>query len=110
MLDVELEKERAGTGQNVSDEERVANEAAADFCVPRSKLESFIARKAPSFTERDIRGFAANIQIHPGIIAGQLQHQTDRYDLFRNHLVKIRSIVTANAYVDGWGDVAPVEA
>jgi HTH-type transcriptional regulator / antitoxin HigA len=110
MLDVELEKERAGTGQNVSEEERVANGAAADFCIPRHKLLDFIARKSPTFSERDIRGFAATLQIHPGIIAGQLQHETSRYDLFRNHLVKIRSIVTANAYVDGWGDVAPIEA
>jgi HTH-type transcriptional regulator / antitoxin HigA len=110
MLDIELEKDRAGTGKNVSAEERVANEAAAEFCVPRKKLENFIARKAPIFSERDIRGFAANLKIHPGIIAGQLQHETDRYDLFRNHLVKIRSIVTPNAYVDGWGDVAPVES
>jgi HTH-type transcriptional regulator/antitoxin HigA len=62
------------------------------------------------FAERDIRGFAATLQVHPGIIAGQLQHETGRYDLFRNHLVKIRSVVTPNAYVDGWGDVAPIEA
>jgi HTH-type transcriptional regulator/antitoxin HigA len=41
-------------------------------------------------------------------VAGQLQHKTRRYDLFRNHLVKIRSVVTPNAMVDGWGDVAPV--
>jgi HTH-type transcriptional regulator/antitoxin HigA len=110
MLDTELEKERAGTGSDVPEEERVANEAAANFCVPRSKLESFIARKSPMFAERDIRGFAATLDVHPGIIAGQLQHETGRYDLFRNHLVKIRSIVTPNAYVDGWGDVAPIGA
>jgi HTH-type transcriptional regulator/antitoxin HigA len=110
MLDIELEKDRAGTGHNISAEERVANKAAAEFCVPREKLENFIARKAPMFSERDIRGFAANLKIHPGIVAGQLQHETERYDLFRNHLVKIRSIVTPNAYVDGWGDVAPVES
>jgi HTH-type transcriptional regulator/antitoxin HigA len=109
MLDIELEKERAGTGQSVSEEERLANEAAANFCVPRPKLENFIARKSPMFSERDIRGFAATLQVHPGLIAGQLQHETGRYDLFRNHLVKIRSIVAPNAYLDGWGDVAPVE-
>lgn len=110
MLDAELEKERAGTGKELSEEERVANEAAAEFCVPRAKLESFIARKAPMFSERDIRGFAATLQVHPGIIAGQLQYQTGRYDLFRNHLVKIRPIVTTNAFSDGWGNVAPVES
>jgi HTH-type transcriptional regulator/antitoxin HigA len=110
MLDTELEKDRAGTGSDIPEEERVANEAAANFSVPRSQLEDFIERKAPSFTERDIRGFAARLNIHPGIVAGQLQHETKRYDLFRNHLVKIRSIVSPGATVDGWGDVAPVGA
>lgn len=110
MLDIELEKSKAGTGVDIPEEEKVANEAAADFCVPRAKLDNFIDRKAPMFAERDIRGFATTLQVHPGIIAGQLQNKTGRYDLFRNHLVKIRSIVIPNAYVDGWGNVAPVES
>jgi HTH-type transcriptional regulator/antitoxin HigA len=108
MLDVDLQGERAGTGASVSDEERVANEAAAEFCVPQKQLKHFIQVKSPFFTERDIRGFAATYKIHPGLVAGQLQYKTERYDLFRNHLVKIRSVVTPNAMVDGWGDVAPI--
>jgi HTH-type transcriptional regulator/antitoxin HigA len=110
MLDVELEKEKAGTGSNIPEEERVANFEAANFCVPWDSLEKFIAKKAPVFAERDILGFAKTLSIHPGLVAGQLQHKTGRYDLFRNHLVKIRSIVTPGSVVDGWGDVAPVGA
>ena len=108
MLDTDLENERAGTGDNIPKEERIANEAAAQFCVPQGQLNKFISLKAPFFAERDILGFAKTLKIHPGIVAGQLQHKTSRYDLFRNHLVKIRSIVIPNAMVDGWGDVAPV--
>lgn len=108
MLDVELEGERAGTGANVLEDERVANEAAADFCVPKQAMERFVARKSPFFAERDILGFARTLQIHPGLVAGQLQHHTARHDRFRNHLVKIRSAVAPSAMVDGWGDVAPV--
>jgi HTH-type transcriptional regulator/antitoxin HigA len=108
MLDAELEGERAGTGPNISEEERVANEAAANFCVPQDSLDRFIARKAPFFAERDILGFARTLRIHPGLVAGQLQHKTLRYDRFRNHLAKIRSAVAPSAIVDGWGDVAPV--
>ena len=108
MLDAELEGERAGTGSNIAEEERVANQAAADFCVPRRSLESFVARKAPFFAERDVIGFARTLKIHPGIAAGQLQRRVNRYDLFRSHLVKIKSIVAPGAMVDGWGDVAPV--
>jgi HTH-type transcriptional regulator/antitoxin HigA len=108
MLDTELEKERAGTGRSLPEEERVANEAAAEFCVPQSSLKKFIDVKAPFFAERDILGFAKTLHIHPGLVAGQLQHKTSRYELFRHHLAKVRSSIAPNAMIDGWGDVAPV--
>jgi HTH-type transcriptional regulator/antitoxin HigA len=108
MLDAELEGEKAGTGDSVVEEERIANAAAADFCVPTKMMDAFIARKAPFFHERDILGFARTIKVHPGLIAGQLRHRIGRYDRFGNHLVKIRSSVAPSAIVDGWGDVAPV--
>jgi HTH-type transcriptional regulator/antitoxin HigA len=108
MLDTELEGERAGTGENIPAEERLANQAA-EFCVPQDAFSRFIARKSPFFAERDILGFARTLQVHPGLVAGQLQHKTGRYDRFRSHQVKIRSIVAPSAMVDGWGDVAPVE-
>ena len=107
ILDAELEGDRAGTGNGVAEEERAANGAAAEFCVPKKKLDSFIARKSPIFAERDIIGFASTLKVHPGIVAGRLQHATGRYDLFRNHLVKIRSHIAPSAIVDGWGDVSP---
>jgi HTH-type transcriptional regulator/antitoxin HigA len=108
MLDTELEGDRAGTGSSVLDEERVANEAAANFCVPQKTMDSFIARKSPFFREQDLLGMARTLQIHPGLVAGQLQRRIGRYDLFRKHLVKIRSVVVPSAMSDGWGDVAPV--
>jgi HTH-type transcriptional regulator / antitoxin HigA len=108
MLDVNLEGRRAGSGPDVAEEESVANLAAQEFCVPDEAMKKFIARKDPFYAERDILGFAATIQVHPGLVAGQLQHQTERYDRFRNHLVKIREFVLPSAMVDGWGDVAPV--
>jgi HTH-type transcriptional regulator/antitoxin HigA len=106
--EIELEGEKAGTGPGITQEERVANEAAADFCVPTKMMDAFIARKSPFFAERDILGFARTINVHPGLIAGQLRRRTGRYDRFRHHLVKIRSIIAPSAIVDGWGDVAPV--
>ena len=108
ILDTELEGDRAGTEGNVPEEERIANRAAAEFCVPKAMMDNFIARKAPFFAERDILGFAKTIGVHPGLVAGQIQNRTGRYDRFRNHLVKIRSCVAPGAVVDGWGDVAPV--
>lgn len=108
IFDAELEGKRAGSGPNVSDDERVANEAAAAFCVPPHQLDAFIERKAPFFSERDMVGFARLMGVHTGIVAGQLQHRTGRYDRFRDHLVKVRSMVTPGAMTDGWGDVFPV--
>jgi HTH-type transcriptional regulator/antitoxin HigA len=109
MLDVDLEGSRAGSGDSVAEEERIANAAAADFCVPRKKLEGFIARKSPFFSERDIIGFSRTMGIHPGLVAGQIQRHTGRYNIFRDHLVKVRSKITPSAVVDGWGDVYPVD-
>jgi HTH-type transcriptional regulator/antitoxin HigA len=108
ILDAELDGERAGTGPNVSEEERAANAAAANFCVPQTQMKAFVDRKAPLFSERDLIGFARSVGVHPGIVAGQLQHMTGRYERFRQHQLKVRSYVLPTAYVDGWGNVAPV--
>lgn len=108
ILDTDLEGERAGVGQDVPEEERQANEAAQEFCVPKAQMDAFIARKAPFFSERDLLGFAKILRVHPGLVAGQLQHRTGRYDRFRQHLANIRSHVVTGAAVDGWGDVYPL--
>lgn len=110
VLDTELEGERAGTGASVDEEERIANRAAANFCVPQVQMDAFIARKEPLFSERDLRGFARILRVHPGIVAGQLQHRTGRFQIFRAHLAKIRASVTSSAIVDGWGTVSPIGA
>lgn len=109
MLDVDLEENIAIKVADIPDEERIANEAAADFCVPSESMESFIARKSPLFTERVVIGFARTLNIHPGLVVGQLHHRTGRYELFRKYLVSVRGIISPSAIVDGWGDIGPVE-
>ena len=108
MLDAELEGDHTGIDDSIQEEERVANEAAADFCVPRKMMDAFYVRKYPLIKEADIMAFSRMIKVHPGLIAGQLRHRSNKYHLFQNHLVKIRSIVAPNAITDGWGDVAPL--
>ncbi|WP_375403734.1 helix-turn-helix domain-containing protein [uncultured Sphingomonas sp.] len=108
ILDTELDGERAGEGPNVPEEERLANRAGAEFCVPQAQMKAFVDRKAPLFSERDMVGFARSIGVHPGLVAGQLQHITGRYERFRQHLEKVRKYILPTAYVDGWGNVAPV--
>jgi HTH-type transcriptional regulator/antitoxin HigA len=108
ILDTELEGERAGSGPDVPTEEREANGAAQEFAVPSSKMDAFVARKAPFFSERDLTAFASLLGVHPGIVAGQLQHRTGRYDRFRQHLANIRDFIRPSAAADGWGDIYPL--
>ncbi|RED41984.1 HTH-type transcriptional regulator/antitoxin HigA [Rhodopseudomonas thermotolerans] len=105
MLDADLE----GEDSLIDEEEAAANQAAAEFCVPQSKMNAFIARKAPFFYERDILAFAKMINVHPGLIAGQIRRRTNRYDRFGNYLVKVRASVLPSSISDGWGNVYPIE-
>jgi HTH-type transcriptional regulator/antitoxin HigA len=108
MIDVDVGGEQAKSTDTIPAEERIANIAAANFCVPINEIESFIARKSPYFSEKDILGFSRKIHIHPGLAIGQIQFRTGRYDLLKKHLVKIRKHILPNANVDGWGYSIPV--
>ncbi|MDH5675284.1 MAG: HigA family addiction module antitoxin [Myxococcales bacterium] len=108
MVDSDLGAESGGTvGEEATEEERLANTAAADFCVPAKKMDSWVARKDPYFSEKDLLGFARVQSVHPGLVAGQLRQRTKRYNLFSKYLAKIREYLVATAVVDGWGEQHP---
>ena len=109
-LDSDLEGEAGGVGDGIPEFERNANAAAAAFCVPQDALDRFIKRKSPLFAERDLIGFSKTQSLHPGLVAGQLQRVTGRYELFRKHLVPVKKHVAPSALVDGWGDVVPLNS
>lgn len=104
-VDVELQYNLDG---DLPIQEKLANKAAANACVPTNELESFFARKAPFISERDVLGFARRIQRHPGIVVGQLQYRMDKYNWLRRHMAKVREFLAPNAIMDGWGEPAPV--
>lgn len=83
--------------------EKCANEAGAHFCVPVDQLENFIARVQPYFSEQKVLAFAQRINVHPGLVVGQLQRKLNRHDFLRKHQVKVRSHILPSADVDGWG-------
>jgi HTH-type transcriptional regulator/antitoxin HigA len=83
--------------------ERIANAAAATFCVPADKLDSFIKRKHPLYYERDVLLFSKLHGIHPGIVVGQMQRRLNRYDYLRKYQVKVRQYILPGAMADGWG-------
>jgi len=107
---IDSELERKGPDPAIAEQERIANAAALDFCVPSKEMASFYARKRPFFYDRDIVNFASRIGVHPGLVAGQIRHRLQRWDMFRDLLVPVRSAVLPNARSDGWGHVAPVVA
>lgn len=106
-LDIDLEGDRAGDSLALPAEERRANIAAANACVPSGDLESFFIRKYPYISERDMLGFAQRVQRHPGIVVGQLQRRMDRYDWLARYKVKVRQFLIGNSTMDGWGVPAP---
>jgi HTH-type transcriptional regulator/antitoxin HigA len=108
MIDAELSGIQAGTDDSLPKDERVANAAAADFCVPSARLQSFIARKHPFYYERDVVGFARLVNRHPGLIVGQMQFRLNNYSYLAKHLAKIRHLVTPGAITDGWGQEAHI--
>ena len=105
ILDQDLD---AAAGGQVSEEEVVANTAAAVFCVSAEELSNFMLRVSPFFKEERVLLFAQRLNVHPGIVVGQLQRRLGRYDLFRKHQVKVRQFITSSALTDGWGVVHTV--
>lgn len=80
-----------------------ANKAGADFCVPVEQLDNFIARVQPYFSEQKVLLFAQRINVHPGLVVGQLQRKLNRHDFLRKHQVRVRASILPSADVDGWG-------
>jgi len=101
-----LEGEAGSDSKNIAQEERLANAAAASFCIPNQKMESFYLRKNPYFSERDVIGFASIMEVHPAIVVGQIQHMTRRFGFLRKYQVPIRKYVVLSGIADGWGNVA----
>jgi HTH-type transcriptional regulator / antitoxin HigA len=83
--------------------EVIANNAGTEFCVPTDQLDNFIARVQPYFSEQKVLLFAQRINVHPGLVVGQLQRKLDRHDFLRKHQVKVRSHILPSADADGWG-------
>ena len=88
-------------------EERANTQAAAALIEP-AQLDSFIKRVAPLYSEQRINQFAHRLEIHPGIVVGQLQRRQElSYSTLRPLLVKVRDMALETALTDGWGKTLP---
>lgn len=105
IIDADLD---SGIVSSVDEEERIANSEAMEFCAPSKELNDFYLRKRPFFAEREVLAFAKRIQVHPGLVVGQLQRKMGRFDFLRKHLVGVKTTLGASMMMDGWGDLVPV--
>lgn len=92
---------------NTEAAEKAADESASNKCVPTKPMKDFIARHSPMFSEKNLIGFARLMKRHPGIVAGQIQRHTGRWELFKKHQPRVRQIITETALTDGYGRHGP---
>jgi HTH-type transcriptional regulator / antitoxin HigA len=108
-LDVDLVGEHALPTDEKPESEQQADRFAAHFLIPEGQVEDFVARVRPLYSKQKILGFAARLNIHPGIVVGQLQRRKEiSYAHNRDLLVKVREHVTSSALAEGWGHFPPV--
>jgi len=105
ILDIDIVgADRCLASDQLSKIESRANQEAAEMLIPKEKLQSFILRTRPFYYADKIIQFANLLKIHPGIIAGQLQHRGEiDWAANRHMLVKVRDIIVSGTLTDGWG-------
>lgn len=76
--------------QRRDEQEQEANRQARAWLIDQNALEAWVARTRPYFSRRAIERFAADQQIHPGILLGQLMFDgTVSYKHLRALLSKV---------------------
>ena len=108
IIDSDLLNEDAPEVEKPEFEKR-ADKDAAEFSIPANKLDSFLMRVHPTYSETKILGFSALNKVHAGIVVGQLHHRHKvsgkglPFTHLRKYLVKVRQIITETALTDGYG-------
>jgi HTH-type transcriptional regulator/antitoxin HigA len=104
IVDLDLVGDNAIASKDKPEAERLADEFASNFLIPENEMANFQARVKPLYSKDRIRGFAARLEIHPGIVVGQLAFRKQiGYWHSREMLEKVRDVVTSAALSDGWG-------
>jgi HTH-type transcriptional regulator/antitoxin HigA len=86
------------------DAERRANEAAAAVLVPPHELQRLMQDIQLSYSEAFILDFAKRLNVHPGILVGQLQHHERLpWSAFSRLKSRIREYLVPAAFTDGFG-------
>jgi HTH-type transcriptional regulator/antitoxin HigA len=79
--------------RNLSEIEERADRRAAEWLIPQDQLQEFADSIRPYFSRSAIQDFADRINIHPGIVVGQLQKRGEiPYSHHRNLLTRVRHL------------------
>ena len=106
VVDVDLVGDDSAPSSTKPAEEVRADEFASNFLIPKAELDGFISRVRPLFSKTRIQGLAAKLNVHPGLVVGQLQHRRMiPYSHSREMLSRVRHIVTEAALTDGFGSI-----
>ncbi|MEE3045157.1 MAG: ImmA/IrrE family metallo-endopeptidase [Pseudomonadota bacterium] len=112
-----IDDQNSEKSHEIAEEELLANTAASEFCVPQDQLMSFIARKSPYISEKDVVGFSRRLEVHPAIVVGQLQFAMKKWSFLRKYMsakvggvrgILIRELKGLNV-VDGWDETVTLE-
>jgi len=106
FLDVDLVGDEAAPSTTKPEAELKADEFAAGFSIPKAELDGFISRVGPLFSKTRIQAFAAKLNVHPGLVVGQLQYRKMvPFSHSREMLARVRHILTEAAFTDGFGNI-----
>lgn len=91
------------------DSEKAVDAWAASFSIDQAAVHSFISRTKPYFSPVKIIGFAAKLNVHPAIAAGQVRYKTKNHSIFSKVIssAKIKPLLLDSVVCDGWGQVLP---
>jgi len=108
MLDQEIVSDRATRLGEPLEEERRANDFAANALISQERMADFVLRVRPLFSATRVQNFARTMGVNAGIVVGQLQHLHEiGYANLRRMLVPVREVVTSTSVTDGWGSQLP---
>lgn len=103
----DIDADKSVSVRELPREEIVANNAAQNFGVSEDRMTSFIERKYPYISERDVIGFSSVSEVHPAIVVGQIQRRLEKYSFLRKYLVPVRKYLSGIGVLDGWGEFIP---
>lgn len=103
-IDENLVGEDAVSTDDKPEHEKRADLWAENYLLTTREIEKFILRVRPLYSKSKINQFADRVQVHPGIIVGQLQRRKEiPYSHNREMLVKVKTALAETAMTDGWG-------